>query len=128
MAEAQLRQEKSAHVIPTAQLQQQKDEHWISGLTGIRTGSDLVQSEDTSESDLFEEATTQDLHSNLQSVQPKGSLRLKSFAKVISESFGDESEARDAPTLLPTGQLSEEDKNYDYAAAEKKQKEVAYIS
>lgn len=74
----------------------------------------------------FEADTNQDLHSV---VSKRTQVQNKSFAKVISEEFDDESSMDERrPSVLVPQQLGEEDKNYDYAKADKKQKEVAYLS
>ena len=71
--------------------------HYLSGLTGIRTGDDFESSQMTGESSDFCPATDQDLRSMVD----KTNLLRKSFQKVINEEFDvNDLKDLDIPELL----------------------------
>ena len=108
-------------MIPTASVNfREKDSHHVSGLTGVRLGSDLISSSGfgSTDSSMFEADTNQTLHSyrNEKNCNPpniKGTMRSKlsvkdkSFAKTITEELDSEMENM-KPNLMPVSELEED--------------------
>ena len=106
-------------VVPTAAMQfNEKDSHHISGLTGVRLGSDLVSSSgfDSDGSSMIVADSNQTLHSDYGRIKPpniNGTSRAKltandkSFARTITEELDSEME-NIKPNLMPVSELEEE--------------------
>ena len=131
-------QKNQSVVIPTAVMQlKDKDSHHISGLTGVRLGSDMISESGfgSDGSSMFEADTNQTLHSqiglqeppSLKGTRTKLTKKDKSFAKTITEELDSEMENM-KPNLCPVSELDEVQYEAQKEARAKKANEVQFLT
>ena len=116
-------------MIPVAKFKEQS-EHHVSGLTGVRMGSDMLSSSCcTGSSTTFDEDSNQDLHSE-EATQQKQKLNEQLLSKSFKhhmmddevDSTAESTDERKGPRVLLNKMDSADSETYDLERADKKQK------